>query len=230
VVDEIKFLVNHYHIEELLVEDDNFTFDVKRAEEICDLIIEEKIRVRFDTPNGIAAYKLTPELIYKMKQAGFERINLAIESGNQEALLKVIKKPLRLEKVQEIVEYCHKIDLEVGTFFIIGIPGTTLSQMWDNYRLSRKLRLFNPFISVATPYPGSDLYTICQENGYLSPDFNLEDLYIRKFSIITPHWGGVRLRILMIAGYFYLKFFQALDNPVSFSRLLKGFILERLMK
>lgn len=230
VVDEIKILVNQYHIEELLIEDDNFTFDVKRAEEICNLIIEEKIRVKFDTPNGIAAYKLTPQLIYKMKQAGFERINIAIESGNQEALLKVIKKPLILEKVRTIVDYCHTIDLDVGTFFIIGIPGTTLSQMWDNYRFSRKLKLYSPFISVATPYPGSELYTICRDNGYLSPDFNLEDLYIRKFSIITPHWGDVRLRILMTAGYFYLKIFQALDNPVSFSRLLKDFIFAKLMK
>lgn len=228
VVDEIKFLTGHYQIGELLIEDDNFTFDVKRAEEICDLIIEEKLKVRFDTPNGIAAYRLTPGLVLKMKQAGFERINLAIESGNQDALLRIIKKPLRLEKVQEIVEYCHTIDLEVGSFFIIGIPGMTLSQMWDNYRFCRKLKLFSPFISVATPYPGSDLYTICKEKNYLSQDFNLEDLFIRKFSITTEKWGGLHLRILMNAGYFYLKLFQALDNPLCFLRLLKEYIKMRL--
>ena len=33
VVEEIKFLKQHYAIEELLVEDDNFTFDVERAEQ-----------------------------------------------------------------------------------------------------------------------------------------------------------------------------------------------------
>jgi len=227
VVDEIKFLKQHYAIEELLVEDDNFTFDVERAEQICDRIIEEKLNLKFDTPNGIAAYKLTPALLLKMKQAGFVRINLAIESGNQEALLRLIKKPLRLEKVQEIVAYCRTIDLEVGSFFIIGIPGMTLSQMWDNYRFCRKLKIFSPFISVATPYPGSDLYKICKDKKYLSPDFNLEDLYIRKFSITTELWGGLSLQLLMTTGYFYLKFFQALDNPVSFSKLLRDYIMEK---
>jgi len=230
VVDEIIFLKEHYAIEELLVEDDNFTFDVERAGQICDRIIQEKLDIKFDTPNGIAAYKLTPALLLKMKQAGFERINLAIESGNQEALLRLIKKPLRLEKVQEIVAYCRTIDLEVGSFFIIGIPGMTLGQMWDNYRFCRKMKIFSPFISVATPYPGSDLYNICKDKKYLSPDFNLEDLYIRKFSITTELWGGFSLRILMTTGYLYLKFFQALDNPVAFSKLLKDYIMEKLEK
>ena len=228
VVEEIKFLKQHYNIEELLIEDDNFTFDVKRAEQICDRIIEENLNIRFDTPNGIAAYKLTPELLLKMKNAGFERINLAIESGNQEALLKIIKKPLKLKKVKEIVEYCHSINLDVGAFFIMGIPGTTISQMWDNYRFCRELKLFEPFISVATPYPGSELYKICKDHNYLSKDFNLEDLYIRKFSITTREWGEFKLRTLMTAGYLYLKFFQALDNPVSFSIKLKEYIKMRL--
>jgi magnesium-protoporphyrin IX monomethyl ester (oxidative) cyclase len=228
VVDEIKFLKQHYNIEELLIEDDNFTFDVERAEQICDRIIDENLNIRFDTPNGIAAYKLTPQLLLKMKNAGFERINLAIESGNQEALLKIIKKPLMLEKVEEIVDYCQSINLEVGAFFIIGIPGTTIRQMWDNYRFCRKLKLFEPFISVATPYPGSDLYKICKEHDCLSKDFNLEDLYIRKFSISTKEWGECKLRALMTVGYLYLKFFQALENPVLFSIKLKEYIKMRI--
>jgi len=102
--------------------------------------------------------------------------------------------------------------------------------MWDNYRFCRKLKLFSPFISVATPYPGSELYRICKEQNYLSKDFNLEDLYIRKFSIITEQWGGIRLRLLMSAGYFYLKFFQALDDPVGFTKLLAEFITTKLKK
>lgn len=230
VISEIKFLKEHYGIEEILIEDDNFTFDIKRAEDICDRLIGEHINIRFDTPNGVAAYRLTPGLLMKMKQAGFERINLAIESGNQEALNKIIKKPLQLAKVEEITKYCKSINLEIGAFFIIGIPGTTLRQMWDNYRLCRKLKIFNPFISVATPYPGSELYNICKENNYLSKDFNLEDLYIHKFSIRTGQWGEIKLRLLMNTGYLYLKMFQAFDDPVMFARLLKDYIGTKLVK
>jgi len=228
VIQEIKILKDNYGIEELLIEDDNFTFDVNRAEQICDRLIEENLNIRFDTPNGIAAYKVTPQLLLKMKKSGFDKINLAIESGNQEALLKVIKKPLRLEKVKEIINYCRTIDLDVGAFFIMGVPGTTISQMWDNFELCRELKLFNPFISVATPYPGSDLYKICKDNNYLVKDFNLENLYIRKFSIKTNEWGGFTIRILMVIGGLYLQIFRAMDNPIGMGKSLFHRILSKL--
>jgi magnesium-protoporphyrin IX monomethyl ester (oxidative) cyclase len=217
-----------FGIEELLIEDDNFTFDVGRADAICDLIIGKNLRIAFDTPNGIAAYRLTPALITKMQQAGFFKINLAVESGNQEALLKVIKKPLRLDHVAHLIAHCRTIGMECGLFFIVGIPGTTLGEMWDNYRFARRVRIFDPFISVATPYPGSELYDICKEKAYLCEDFSLEDLYIRAYSIRTPGWGEWRLRILMKAGYYYLKVFQALDDPRGFIRLLGNHVRTRI--
>ena len=230
VVQEIQILRDTYHIDEILLEDDNFTFDIPRTDRICDLLIERDLGVQFDTPNGVAAYRLTTDLVDKMKQAGFYKINIAIESGNQEALLKVIKKPLRLDHVEDLVAHCRSIGLECGVFFIIGIPGISLREMWDNYRFARKIRVFDPFISVATPYPGSELYEICRDQKYLIGDYNLENLYIRAFSIETPEWGPWQLRLLMKAGYAYLKFFQALDNPVEFTRLFVRHVRSKLLE
>ncbi|MDD1675046.1 MAG: B12-binding domain-containing radical SAM protein, partial [Methanomicrobiales archaeon] len=101
VVQEMETLKKTYGIEELLIEDDNFTFDVARANDICDRIIGQNLSIAFDTPNGVAAYRLTPDLITRMQQAGFFKINLAVESGNQQALRNVIKKPLQLDHVAE---------------------------------------------------------------------------------------------------------------------------------
>jgi radical SAM superfamily enzyme YgiQ (UPF0313 family) len=143
-----------------------------------------------------------------------------VESGNQEALLKVIKKPLQLDHVATLIAHCHAIGMECGLFFIVGIPGTNLGEMWDNYRFARRMKVYDPFISIATPYPGSELYEICKEHGYLNADFSLENLYIRAYSIHTPDWGSWRLSLLMKAGYLYLKFFQALEDPVAFLGLL----------
>ena len=228
VVREIEALKKNYGVEELLIEDDNFTFDIGRAEEICDRILREGLPMAFDTPNGVAAFRLTPELITKMQRAGFFKINLAVESGNQQALLKVIKKPLRLDHVARLIAHCHSIGMECGLFFIIGIPGTTLREMWDNYRFARRMKVFDPFISIATPYPGSELYDICRENAYLDAGFSLENLHIRTYSIHTPAWGAWRLRLLMEAGYLYLKFFQALDDPVTFMRLFRAHVSEKI--
>ncbi len=165
-----------------------------------------------------------------MKDAGCYKINIAVESGNQNTLNNIIKKPLNLSKVGPIVDFCKSIDLDCGVFLIVGMPGDTLEAMWDNYKFARKIKVFDPFISVATPYPGSEIYNTCKENGYLSDDFKFEDLYIRSYPITTKEWGPEELKRLMTKGYLYLKFYQALDNPILFMKLFINKIISDLSK
>src|SRR3989344_3987904 len=84
VVDHMQLLVEKYGVEQIHIEDDNFTLDMKRAEKICDLIIERGLNVRWDTPNGVRADKLSERLIIKLKKAGCWRLTVAPEVGNQE--------------------------------------------------------------------------------------------------------------------------------------------------
>ena len=182
-------------------------------------MIEEGFGFEWDTPNGIAAFSLNNNLLRKMQNAGCYKINLAIESGNQNTLKNIIKKPLDLSKVEPIVNFCREIKLDCGFYFIVGMPGDTLEAMWDNYKFARKIKVFEPFISVATPYPGSEIYDICKERGYIPSDFKLEDLYIRSFPITTEDWNPKQLKRLMIKGYIYLKIYQAIDNPILFTKL-----------
>jgi anaerobic magnesium-protoporphyrin IX monomethyl ester cyclase len=230
VIEEMKDLRDKYNIEELLIEDDNFTANPKRAEKICDMMIEEGFNFEWDTPNGVAAFSLNNNLIQKMKDAGCYKINIAVESGNQNTLNNIIKKPLNLSKIGPIVDFCKTIDLDCGVFLIVGMPGDTLEAMWDNYKLARKIKVFDPFISVATPYPGSEIYNTCKEKGYLSDDFKFEDLHIRSYPITTEEWGPKELKHLMTKGYLYLKFYQALDNPISFIKLAINKVLSDLSR
>lgn len=228
VIEEMRLLKEKYGIEEILIEDDNFTANPRRAEKICDLMIQNNFDFKWDTPNGVAAFALNDNLIQKMQKAGCYKINIAVESGNQDTLKNIIKKPLDLSKVEHIVEFCRKIDLDFGIFLILGMPGDTLDAMWDNYKFARKIRVFDPFISVATPYPGSEIYDLCNEKGYLSSDFSLEDLFIRSFPISTEDWTPREIKNMMLKGYIYLKFYQFLDNPVLFTKLFAHRVSEVL--
>jgi magnesium-protoporphyrin IX monomethyl ester (oxidative) cyclase len=229
VLEEMRELKYKYDIEELMIEDDNFTAHPARAEKICDMMIKEKLNFKWDTPNGVGAWTLTPGLIKKMKEAGCYKLNIAVESGNQRVLKEVIKKPLELKKAEEVIRTCKKIGLECGIFFILGMPGSTLEEMWDNYRFAKKVRVFHPFFSVATPYPGSELYDICRNNGYIPKDFRLDDLYIRSFIIKTGDWNGAQIRSLMLRGWVYLKFFQAIYEPVPFIKWFSKWIKRKCL-
>lgn len=226
VVDELEQLVRDYEIEEILFEDDNLTLNVKRAEALFDRMIEAKLDLIWNTPNGVAAFALTPSLMEKMKGAGCYRINLAIESGNEEVLKNIIKKPLKLERVPPLVQHARKIGLEVGAFLVAGMPGETLEQIRDSFRFVKRLRIFTPHVSIATPYPGTEMYQICKERGYLPQDFTYDDYLTQYAHIRTPDWTAEELQVLVDREQFCLRVHHYLRNP----RILLRVAIEHLRR
>ncbi len=242
VIAEMKEIKEKFGIEEIMFEDDNATLNVQRAEKLFDLMIEEKLNFVWDTPNGVAAFALNEKLIDKIKQSGCYQLNLALESGNQQVLNNIIKKPLKLERAKQLIKYARKIGLAVDIFLIIGMPGETKDHMWDSFRLAKELEIYSPFISIATPYPGSELYDICRNNKYIPENFSLDDLFIRSFSISTPDWTGEELKDILRQGQRFLRvsflkkhplkfvvdsFKFMISNPGNFIRRAKIFILGR---
>ena len=216
VIEEMEHLKDKYGIEEIMFEDDNVNLNPKRAEKIFDLMIEKKLNFVWDTPNGVSAWTLTESIMDKMKQSGCRDLNLAIETGNQYVMDNIMKKPVKLEKIKPLIEYARKIKLNVNINLILGMPGETESQMWDTFRLARDLGIYRPFISIATPYPGSQLYDICMEKGYLHDGFTLDDLYIRAFPISTEDWDSEQLQKIYEKGKMFLLRSFLRDRPLSF--------------
>lgn len=214
----MKSIKESYGIEEILFEDDNLTLDVRRASQIFDLMIQEKLNFVWDTPNGVAAFALNEELIRKMVEAGCYRLNLAIESGNQEHLTNNIRKPLRLDKIPKLINCARELGMEVGIFLVIGMPGETEDMMWDSFRFADKLEIYNPFISIATPYPGTAPYETCIENKYLRETFSFDDLFIRSFCITTPEWDEKKLQLILRKGRIWLTKRHIKKHPLQFIR------------
>ena len=104
VLDHIQYVVDKFKVKNIFFEDDNLTLDVKRFEEICDGIIERKIKIGWETPNGVRADCLNLELLKKMKQSGANSIFVGVESGDQQILDNVICKSLDLNRVVEFAK------------------------------------------------------------------------------------------------------------------------------
>jgi len=219
VIRELKDLKREYGIEEIMFEDDNLTLDSKRAEALFDGMIQERLNLEWDTPNGIAAWTLSENLIDKMKKSGCHTLNFAIESGNQHVLDNIIKKPLILRKVKPLVKYAKKIGLNVGIFLVAGMPNETEKQIWDSFHLVEELGVFTPHISIATPYPGSELYDICKEKKYLRSDFSLDDLYIKSFAISTEEFDREKLNKIISSGQRFLLISFLKNSPFVFLKI-----------
>ncbi len=168
VMAELDWLVDRFKIEEIKFQDDNLTVKRKRAEQIFNAMIERPYRLFWNTPNGIAVWTLDQDLLELMVRSGCFEITMAIESGNQEVLSNLIKKPLKLEKAREVNEAAKKLDLSRAGYFIIGFPGETREQIMDTVRFARELKLAGWGIFIYNPLPGSELYEECVRRGFIT--------------------------------------------------------------
>lgn len=193
VLDEIEYLVENYNIKELHFEDDNLTANKKRALSIFDGMIERGFDIIWVVPSGMAVASLDEELLIKMKASNCYSVTLAIESGSQYVISKLMNKPVNLKKVPDLVKTIRNVGLEVRGFFIIGYPGETKETIRKTIEFAKKLELDWSVFSIASPIPNTRMYKTCIEKGYFKEkDFDP----IRSFhaSIInTPEFTAEEL-------------------------------------
>ena len=173
VLDHIQFVVEKFKVKNIFFEDDNLTLDVKRFEAICDGIIERKIKIGWETPNGVRADCLNLELLKKMKQSGAKSIFVGVESGDQQILDNVICKSLDLNSVVQFAKDAKQIGLKTCAFYIIGFPGETKQNMQKTVDFALQLKRdydVGMHLFIATPSYGTRLYEDCKTKGYIQQD------------------------------------------------------------
>ena len=65
-----KIVVKNQGVEEFMMVDDIFNFDLERAKEICRGILQRGLKVHLQFPNGVRGDRFDEELVSLMKQAG----------------------------------------------------------------------------------------------------------------------------------------------------------------
>jgi magnesium-protoporphyrin IX monomethyl ester (oxidative) cyclase len=175
VLNHVKYVVDTYNVKNVFFEDDNLTFDLKRFEAICNGLIDGKIKIGWDTPNGVRADHLNMPLLEKMKLSGVISVFVGVESGDQEILNRVICKSLDLSRVVEFAKNAKQIGLKTGAFYIIGFPGEKKENMQRTVDFALMLKRkydVGMHLFTATPSFGTRLYEQCVENNYLEADLS----------------------------------------------------------
>ncbi|MFA5063809.1 MAG: radical SAM protein, partial [Candidatus Omnitrophota bacterium] len=123
VVDEIQSLKAGV----IILSDDDFFADPKRAEEICDLIIARKLKKRFMAQARIDIAK-HPRLLGKMVKAGFKALLIGIESPHN-WILKQLNKGFNQEAIRKYFKVLKKYPIFYNGYFIYGNIGETEKEM-----------------------------------------------------------------------------------------------------
>jgi radical SAM superfamily enzyme YgiQ (UPF0313 family) len=183
IVDVIKKLQADYGIKEINFYDDTFTAFKMKVREFCRMLIDEKVDLTWVCFARVDFIDM--ETLQLMKQAGCHQIMYGIESGNEE-ILKNIKKMTPLEKAKEAVDMTKKAGIECRAAFMLGNPGETEATMKQTMDFAKHLDPDIALYNIATPYPGTEMYSWAKEKGILlTEDWEKYDLSTAVMNLPT---------------------------------------------
>lgn len=195
-------------IKDFLIYDDTFTVIRKRVLEICELIINKKLDIRWDCRARIDT--VDEEMLKRMKKAGCGGIHYGIEAGSPK-IMENLKKDIDLKKAKIVCDMTHRLGIRTLNYFMIGSPGETVEDIEETFKIMKWLKADFIHMTIFTPFPGTPIYNSGLENGIIKKD------YWREFAInpvrgfVPPHWPEYfkldELQKILVKGYkkFYLS-------------------------
>jgi radical SAM superfamily enzyme YgiQ (UPF0313 family) len=150
-------------VKEIMFDDDTFTDDRPRAEEIARglgrLGVTWSCNAKANVP--YATLKI-------MKDNGLRLLLVGYESGDDQILLN-IKKGLRTDTARRFAADCRSLGITVHGTFILGLPGETRETIAKSIAFAKEINPHTIQVSLAAPYPGTRLYEQALENDWIPP-------------------------------------------------------------
>jgi radical SAM superfamily enzyme YgiQ (UPF0313 family) len=155
VVDEIKHMAERYGSKGIYFVGDNFTINKKRTANLCRLIKENKLDLKWTCETR--ADLISKELLIEMKSAGCQTIFFGLESGSPPIQQKLNKK-IDLQEVERTFELCKQVGIRTAASFMLGIPGETVNDMEATFKFAKSLGADWCQFNIYVACPGSKLY------------------------------------------------------------------------
>lgn len=204
-------------VKEFFFDDDTFTAYQPRAREIA-----QRLGKLGMTWSCNARANVNYETLKTMKENGLRLLLVGFESGNQK-ILDNIKKGIRLEDAREFTKNCRKLGIVIHGTFILGLPGETPETIRQTIDFAKEIDPFSLQVSLAAPYPGTELYRQAKENGWFSEDVELIDEGGRQTAALQYN-GLTKDQIFRSVEKFYKEFYF---RPKPIARIIKTMLQDR---
>lgn len=164
VVDEMEYLAKEHGITSIDFDDDTFTMNKRRVQEICREILRRGLKVKWRCFARVNT--VDRETLALMKEAGAYYIHYGVESGDPE-ILERTKKNITLEGARNAIAWSKELGIKTHATFMFGLPGETSETIAKTIGLAKELDADTTQFSIAMPYPGTELFEEMKEKGYL---------------------------------------------------------------
>jgi len=202
VVEEVALMQERFpQVQEFFFDDDTFTDDHARAEEIARGL--GKLGVTWSCN---AKPNVPFETLKILKENGLRLLLVGFESGVQE-ILNNIKKGTRIDIVKRFARDCRQLGIVIHGTFIMGLPGETTETIEQTIRFAKEINPHTIQVSLAAPYPGTLLYNQAIANGWFRDGGLVRDDGLQIAALNYPHLSSEQISEALARFYkaFYFR-------------------------
>ena len=220
VADEMAYAKRLFpQVQEFFFDDDTFTANLPRAREIAQKLkplglnwsCNSRANVNYDT-------------IKLMKDCGLRLFLVGYESGSEE-ILKRIKKGVTLEEMRAFTKACREVGVVIHGTFILGLPIETKETIEQTIRFAQELDVFSIQVSLAAPYPGTELYEMARQNGWFAKRDKTDIVHQDGLQQSTLEYPGLsKEEIFEAVEVFYRRYYL---RPRPILRIIKTMLEDK---
>ena len=160
--------------------DDNFIWNEERTRQLCEIM--KKYEMLWGCQARVDA--ITEPIAKMLGESGCCYVDLGVESFNDE-ILKYVRKGITTEQIYDAIGLLKKYKVPVKLNVLIGSsPLETKETLRHTLKEAKKLKVDQVMFNIVSPFPGTEFYKLCKENGWLStPDYVPTD--VQRESILN---------------------------------------------
>ncbi len=133
------------------------------------------------------------------------RFSVGLESGNRD-FRRELKRNYTDKRIIEAGKTLKKYNINFTMNLIIGYPYETRKMVFDGIRLLKEIKPNGVSTFIFTPYKGSVLRKVCEDNNMIDPDFVGDDYFQMKYGLRNNTFSEAEIlglyRVLPLYIYF----------------------------
>ncbi len=194
VLKEVEHLVEYYNAKVLWFYDDTFNYNPKRTEQICDMMIERQLNIKWYCELRVDL--MTRALTEKMAKAGMFYAGFGVESGSERVARDVVKKKATLDQTYQFIEWAHEFGVIPNPFFIFSHPTETWAEAQETLAVIDKVKDHcDVSVAISHIYPGTELEKRAYKEGKLPHDFTWTKKRDKRVILLPAAQGHVPLYV-----------------------------------
>ena len=205
VVAEIKHWIKNANTNKFVFRDPVFSINRKYTVDLCNEIIKENLKIEYLVETHLK--NLDDELILLLQKSGLKMVYIGIESSNSEVLKDIKRFTVDQDDQFTTIKKLVESGIYVKSMFMFGNPEDTEETIKKTIQYSIELPNQLVQYSVFTPYPGTPIFNIYENNII---EHNMEKY--NQYNLVFKHKNLDNKKINKLKNYGYRQFYFRLKK------------------